>query len=276
MADDNGQPTEGSGGGEQSGGGTPPSASASWRDGLAEDLKSNEVLSKFTDINALAKGYINAEQLIGRDKIPMPKTDEEYAMLYQRLGAPKSPDGYKIAEFTGYEFPAPIKEAIGRDTEWFKNVAHSIGLSDKQANSLFTEFMTKQAKDHASVESEKTMALNMADTNLRNKYGQAYDVKMAIANRTIAHFGDDDLVEAIAASGLGRNAQFVDMMITVGEAMGEEIGIDKKGNAVKSQKDLLDEISGLQNSPAYFTADHPDHKRIVERVQQLMKQAYPG
>ena len=36
----------------------------------------------------VARSYINAEQLIGRDKIPIPKTPEEWDATYKRLGKP--------------------------------------------------------------------------------------------------------------------------------------------------------------------------------------------
>ena len=44
----------------------------SWRDSLPEDIRDNSSLSKFTDVSTLAKSYINAEQMIGKDKFTIP------------------------------------------------------------------------------------------------------------------------------------------------------------------------------------------------------------
>ena len=44
----------------------------SWRDSLSDDLKTNASLQKFSDVGTLAKSYINAEQMIGKDKMVVP------------------------------------------------------------------------------------------------------------------------------------------------------------------------------------------------------------
>ena len=44
-----------------------PAAEASWRDSLPEELKTNASLEKFSDVSTLAKSYINAESMIGKD-----------------------------------------------------------------------------------------------------------------------------------------------------------------------------------------------------------------
>ena len=74
---------------------TPP-ASGSWFDQLSEELKGSKSLAKFKDVNNLAQAYVHAESLIGRDKIPVPKTDEDWQDVYNRLGRPATPDDYSL------------------------------------------------------------------------------------------------------------------------------------------------------------------------------------
>jgi len=68
-----------------------------WREMLSEDIRGDERLAKFETLEGLAKSYINAEQMIGREKIPMPKSDEEWQDVYNRLGRPESAEGYGLA-----------------------------------------------------------------------------------------------------------------------------------------------------------------------------------
>ena len=74
-------------------------AEASWRDSLPDDIKDNASLSKFSDVSTLAKSYINAEQMIGKDKFVVPSqsaSEEEWAEVYAKLGRPEAADQYQI------------------------------------------------------------------------------------------------------------------------------------------------------------------------------------
>ena len=113
---------EESGGEVQGGAGGESGAVANWRDSLSEDIRDNESLSKFTDIGALAKSYINAEQMIGKDKIVIPSTEDEWSNAYQKLGRPDSPDGYEIGKVEGLEVN---DDAMG----FFKGLFHQTGLN---------------------------------------------------------------------------------------------------------------------------------------------------
>ena len=70
---------------------------ASWRDSLPDDIKDNASLSKFSDVSN--KNYINAEQMISKDKFVVPSqsaSEEEWAEVYAKLGRPESADQYQI------------------------------------------------------------------------------------------------------------------------------------------------------------------------------------
>lgn len=67
-------------------------ALSNWRDTLPDELKMDASLLKFNDIPSLAKSYVNAQRLIGADKIALPgehATDDEWSEVYDRLGRPK-------------------------------------------------------------------------------------------------------------------------------------------------------------------------------------------
>ena len=45
---------------------------SSWKDSISEEYRVDPSIEKFTEIDALAKSYINATRMIGQDKIVIP------------------------------------------------------------------------------------------------------------------------------------------------------------------------------------------------------------
>ena len=73
-------------------------AAADWKASLAEEIRADKSLAPIKDINSLAKSYIHAQKLVGVEKIPLPNkhaTEEDWNVVYDKLGRPKSPEEYK-------------------------------------------------------------------------------------------------------------------------------------------------------------------------------------
>jgi hypothetical protein len=51
---------------------TQPTSGKTWKEAISEEYRSNPNIEKFTELDALAKSYINAVSMIGTDKIPLP------------------------------------------------------------------------------------------------------------------------------------------------------------------------------------------------------------
>ena len=58
-------------------GGEPTPPARDWKANLPEDIRNDTSLAPIKDIEGLAKSYVNAQKLIGRDKIPMPKDEND-------------------------------------------------------------------------------------------------------------------------------------------------------------------------------------------------------
>ena len=82
-----------------------PSPTTNWMDqaGLSEDMKGHPTIQKFQDVASLAQSYLEAQKLIGADKIVKPGKDatpEQMAEFYNALGRPENVDGYGFAEWS--------------------------------------------------------------------------------------------------------------------------------------------------------------------------------
>lgn len=264
-----GTPNPGEGGGTQFTG-------PEWMANLPEDLKASKSLGKFKDVENLARGYVNAEQLLGRDKIPMPKTDAEFEEVYTKLGCPADVKEYKV-QYATEKLPEPLKEALASDLKDFLPLAKSVGLNNKQANKLFGAFAEHMQGIHDRTEAQRDLEFTKAEAAIRAEYGEAMDVKLNLVNRMISTLGGQDVVQAIANSGLGRNPEFIKMMVKLGEQHAEELGVDKTGNAsLMTPTAIKQQIAELQAHPAYLDASHPEHKIVVERVRQMFLRSTQG
>ena len=97
---------------------------------IPEELRQDPSLTPIKDVENLARSYVNAQKLIGADKIPMPvnPTDEDLDRIYGRLGRPESPEGYQIqADGT------VITEEVANN---FSDIAHKLRLNPQQAQGI--------------------------------------------------------------------------------------------------------------------------------------------
>ena len=111
---------------------TPEPVNIDWRQSLPEDIKADKSLESIKDVASLAKSYIHAQKMVGSDKIPVPNkyaTDKDWSLVYEKLGRPKSPDGYK------YDLPQD-KQVDEASLKSFSDQAHRLGLLPTQANGV--------------------------------------------------------------------------------------------------------------------------------------------
>ena len=256
---------------------TPSENVASWKSDLPEDLRDHSALSSINDVGNLAKSYINAQSMIGRDKIAIPSqhsSPEDWNNVYDRLGRPESADAYEVnvGDNTDEQFMS-----------WYKNTAHEIGLNPTQASKLaesYNElFLAQQAEapNYDALRSENEAAL-------KKEYGGKYDENIKLGSSMLTEFSDMDnpLTELDMADGskLGDNPNFIRAMVNVGEFIREKVSEDAfegmaKGGGGLSPDDISDQLREIEApSSPLFDSQHPQHREYVKRRNSLYNQKY--
>ena len=108
-------------------------AAKTWKEAISEEFRNDPNIEKFTEIDALAKSYINATQMIGKDKVAVPNknsTDDQWNEVYDKLGRPESADKYTL---NAKSEVVPIDEQAIKQ---FAENAHQLGLNNKQAQGI--------------------------------------------------------------------------------------------------------------------------------------------
>jgi len=175
-----------------------PTSGKTWKEAISEEYRSNPNIEKFTELDALAKSYINAVSMIGTDKIPLPgktATDEQWNEVYNKLGRPESADKYTLEFKTDV---APVDENV---IKGFAQNAHKLGLNNKQAQGIL-EFYKSTLEGSA-----KEMSVNMeaaqasAANSLRSEWGKSYDENLRRASNVAQTYLEPELLDTQLRDG---------------------------------------------------------------------------
>lgn len=264
------------------GGGEPAPAAApatapdegNWYDSLPQDMREDQNITKFDSVESLSKSWLNAQRMIGADKIPMPQTDEDWGNVYARLGRPEDITGYEVTPPEGVELNAELQES-------FLTKAHELGLSNKQVQELSAwQFAQTQAGQEAT-DSASESALSEKMGALKTEWGQAFDQNTGIAQRAIAEFATDtdkDFLNNAVIDGVkvGDHPVMAKLFHNIGKSMMESGKLEGDGReSAMTPQDIEDKRNTLMSNPAYLDRKHPEHKQVARQVQQLFEQQFP-
>ena len=242
---------------------------ASWRDSLPEELRTNASLEKFSDVSTLAKSYINAESMIGKDKMVVPganTTEEEWSDIYDKLGRPSDPNGYELkAELAEGE---QIDEQLMSS---FKETAHKHGLSPAQAQGLLDYYNSISSQSMVDMENNAILAQEDSSRTLREEWGRSYEENLNKASNVAKQFLGEDIFSVQLADGslLGDNASLIRGLNKIATVVSEDTLVGDKDSAA-SNAGMQQQINDLTapNSP-YWNKMDPQHEATVQKVLAL-------
>ena len=236
---------------------------------IPESYKEEKSLQNFSNMDDFVKSYLHSQKLVGADKIPVPNkmaTDEDWKAVYDRLGRPETPDGYK------YNLPKETK--LEESTlKAFSEEAHKLGLLPKQAEGIINYYnsIAEQSEQASSVNEEAARA--EAEVELRKEYGPAYDLKIAQARNLATNtFGQDFLRDTKLADGsvLGNHPQVVRAFADLASKISEDGIVQGEAASAMTVKEIDGEIESLtQPGSAYWDKTHINHRKAVSEVQRL-------
>lgn len=205
----------------------PAQPAPAWLEG-ADEVTVGYVQNKgWSDPKQVLEGYRNLEKLLGADKagnaVIVPKANakpEEWNAVFDKLGRPSAPDGYKV------ELPK------GGDAEVHKaSMAkfHELGLTKTQGEALANWYNGLVGQSQTAAEAQRAEQFRQQDAAIRQEWGQAYTQNLAQAQA--------------AARGLGLDAGSIDK---ISEALGH-----------KATLSLLQQIGSRMREDSFVSGDNP-------------------
>ena len=247
-----------------------PTVAKSWKEAISEEFRNDPNISKFTEIDALAKSYINATRMIGQDKVAVPNensTDDQWNEVYTKLGRPESADKYKLDINSEV---APIDEGA---IKTFAETSHKLGLNNNQAQGILEYYKSimEGSVQQSKIDTETAQA--QAEQQLRQEWGKTFDENVKKAGSIAkANLGVDVLdMQLKDGTRLGDHPEVIKGFAKIADMMSEDKIVSTESENVDQGKDLEQEISKIMNDRTgpYWNKGHPEHDKIVQQVYTL-------
>ena len=271
----------------------------SFHSSLSDDLRDNPSLSDFKSVDDLAKSYVSAQQMIGNSiRIPTeqagPETwDEFYSKLnevpgiaripgdtiqdsdelkniFEKLGAPSSPDGYEV------QVDDSLKDFVKDEVESFKEVAAKAHLTKAQAAAL-TEWRLGETKTQLEAMQQD---IAQAQEVLKEKWGGSYQERLEGAGIAVRHFRESygDSFQRIIDSPIGNHPAVLEMMSIIGSQLGESGAIQSSSTPTsygmspdEAATRIADLRANVAKMDAYNNPNHPDYKAVRNEMDRLYR-----
>jgi hypothetical protein len=248
----------------------PTTVAKSWKETISEEFRNDPNISKFTEIDALAKSYINATRMIGQDKVAIPNensTDDQWQEVYGKLGRPESPDKYKLEAASDV---VPLDEGAIKQ---FAENAHQLGLNNKQAQGILEFYKNSMEGSVQQNQVDMETAQAQAEQELRKEWGNNYDNNIKKAGAVAKANMDANILDMQLKDGtrLGDHPSIIKGFANIANIMSEDKLVSTESENVSQAIDYGSEISKIVNDTdgPYWNKGHPDHDKIVQKVFNL-------
>ena len=248
----------------------------SWKSSISEEFRNDPNIEKFTEIDALAKSYINATRMIGQDKVAVPNknsTEDQWNEVYSKLGRPETADKYALNIES---------EAVAMDENAIKSFAeqsHKLGLNNTQAQGILEFYKNNMESNmqRATVDTETAQA--QAETELRAEWGKEFDSNVSKASALAKANMNPEILDLQMQDGtrIGDHPEIIKGFAKIASMLSEDKLVSTESESVNSMKDLQSEISAITNDTTgpYWNDKHPDHAKMVQQVYTLREMAQP-
>jgi len=249
----------------------------SWKETISEEFRNDPNISKFTEIDALAKSYINATKMIGSDKIAVPtnnSTEDQWNEVYSKLGRPESPDKYKL------DFKSEVAPVDENAIKSFAEVAHKTGLNEKQAQAILDFYKQNSENSVQQLKIDTETAQAQAEQQLRQEWGKQYESNITKAASVAKANMSGDVLDMQLKDGtrLGDHPEVIKGFAKIAGLLSEDKMATPESETVDQGRDLETEISKIVNdrSGPYWNKTHPDHSKMVQQVYTMREMLHGG
>lgn len=248
-----------------------PPASSDWVSSIGdEDLRGYVQNKGWSDPVELANGYRNLEKLLGGEKLPLPKGDDDadgWTRVYEALGRPKTAAEYKLD---------PPENGDTSFLNEASNWMHEAGLSQRQATLMaakwneYTNAMLRANAEQVDAESQRQLDA------LKSEWGGAWDENFELAKRAARQFGlNQSALEGLEA-GIGTGEMYK-LLSRIGRGLTEhtfESGKTTQGFGLTPEA-ARSRLNALRNDPDWSAKYMNGNKDAQDEMARLMAVAYP-
>ena len=214
--------------------------SEKWRESLPEDIRSEVCLGTVSDVESMAKQFVHAQRMIGKDKVALPgenSTDSEWEAFHIAGGRPDTAADYNITKPKDYPDELFSEELAGK----FQELAFKAGLSKKQVDAIIEFNLSSTLAAFTDQQNAQELATKETVEGLYAEWGNGYEQRM--------HFGDIAITEAVGGNEefrvrltekFGKDPDFIRFASNLGSKFAESSGAP---TTIPTPGDILDKIA---------------------------------
>jgi len=247
-----------------------PTVNKTWKEAISEEFRSDPNIEKFTEIDALAKSYINATKMIGQDKVAVPNknsTEDQWNEVYDKLGRPESADKYAL------DVKSDVVPLDDGAVKQFAENAHKLGLSNKQAQGVLEFYKNSMEGTAQQSKVDTETAQVQAEQELRKEWGREFDSNVKKAGALAKANINSDILDLELKSGIrvGDHPELIKGFAKIASMMSEDKIVSPESDSASKSADIESEISTITNNTdgPYWNKQHPDHDKVVQQVYTL-------
>ena len=245
-------------------------AAKTWKEAISEEFRNDPNIEKFTEIDALAKSYINATKMIGQDKVALPNknsTEDQWNEFYDKTGRPESADKYSL------DVKSDVVPLDTGAVKQFAENAHKLGLSNKQAQGVLEFYKNSMEGTAQQSKVDTETAQVQAEQQLRQEWGREFDNNVKKAGALAKANINSDILDLELKSGIrvGDHPELIKGFAKIASMMSEDKIVAPESDSASKITDIESEISTITNNTdgPYWNKQHPDHDKVVQQVYTL-------
>ena len=247
-----------------------PATPPSWKDSISEDFRNDPSIEKFTEIDALAKSYINATKMIGQDKLVIPtnnSTEDQWNEVYEKLGRPESADKYTL------DINSEVVSMDEGAVKSFAEQSHKLGLNNKQAQGILEFYKNNMEGTAQQSKIDTETAQTQSEQQLRQEWGRDFEGKVKQAGALAKANINPEVLDMQLQDGtrIGDHPEIIKGFAKIAGMMSEDKILSSESENTNTSKDIESEISAISNDKngPYWNKNHPDHDKTVQKVYTL-------
>ena len=248
------------------GGDTP----GNWKTSISEEFRNDPSIEKFTEIDALAKSYINATKMIGQDKLVIPtnnSTEDQWNEVYEKLGRPESADKYTL------DINSEVVSMDEGAVKSFAEQSHKLGLNNKQAQGILEFYKNNMEGTAQQSKIDTETAQTQSEQQLRQEWGRDFEGKVKQAGALAKANINPEVLDMQLQDGtrIGDHPEIIKGFAKIAGMMSEDKILSSESENTNTSKDIESEISAISNDKngPYWNKNHPDHDKTVQKVYTL-------
>ena len=245
----------------------PQPTQSTWKESISEVYRNDPNIEKFTEIDALAKSYINATRMIGQDKMIVPNknfTEEQWEEAYIKMGRPESFDKYTLDTKSD---AVPLDE---QDLKSFQEQSFKLGLNNEQANGILNFYKSNIETIEKQARVDMETAQVQAQQSLREEWGRDYETNINKAKSLATANLTPEVLQLTLSDGsrLGDNVGVIKGFAKIANMLSEDKILSTESENMDKSEDIqteIDQIMNDKNGP-YWNKSHPNHDKVVQQV----------